>query len=146
GSQESGGSLLGFILLAIGGGIFALLMPCTYPMIPITISFFTKQAEARGGNVLPLSLAYGAGIILIFILIGVVIGPVILTFAAHPVTNIVIGVAFLLFALALFGVWTMQPPQFLMGAAGKASMKGGYAGVFLMGATLVVTSFTCTAP
>ena len=146
GSQESGGSLLGFILLAIGGGIFALLMPCTYPMIPITISFFTKQAEKRGGNVLPLSLAYGAGIILIFILIGVVIGPVILTFATHPVTNIVIGIAFLFFALVLFGVWTLQPPQFLMGAVGKASMRGGYVGVFLMGAALVVTSFTCTAP
>ena len=138
--------LLAFLLLAVAGGLFALVMPCTYPMIPITISFFTKQAEARGGKVLPLSLAYGAGIVAIFILIGVVIGPVVLAFATHPVTNLVIGALFLFFALVLFGFVTMNPPQFLMKAATQASTTGGYFGVFLMGATLVVTSFTCTAP
>ena len=138
--------LLAFLLLAVAGGLFALVMPCTYPMIPITISFFTKQAEARGGKVLPLSLAYGAGIVLIFVLIGVVVGPVVLAFATHPVTNLVIGALFLFFAVVLFGFITMNPPQFLMKAATKASTTGGYFGVFLMGATLVVTSFTCTAP
>ncbi|MAF64981.1 MAG: hypothetical protein CMJ84_04885 [Planctomycetes bacterium] len=144
--EEGEGGLLAFILLAIGGGLFALMMPCTYPMIPITISFFTKQADARGGKVLPLSLTYGAGIVLIFVAIGVVVGPVIIRFAIHPVTNLAIGVLFLLFAAVLFGAMELRPPRFLMDAAGKASMKGGFAGVFLMGATLVVTSFTCTAP
>ena len=138
--------LLGLILLAIGGGIFALLMPCTYPMIPITISFFTKQAIAREGRVLPLSLTYGAGIILIFILIGLLAAPVIIPFAAHPVTNLVIGGLFLFFAFVLFGFVNLTPPQSMMTMASKASMQGGYIGVFLMGATLVVTSFTCTAP
>jgi len=140
------GGLLQFILLAIGGGLFALVMPCTYPMIPITISFFTKQADARGGSVLPLSLAYGAGIVTIFILIGVLLGTPIVAFATHPATNLIIGLAFLFFSLALFGAINLAPPAFLMSVAGKASMKGGYGGVFLMGATLVVTSFTCTAP
>ena len=135
-----------FLLAAIGGGLFALAMPCTYPMIPITISFFTKQADARGGSVLPLSLAYGAGIVGIFVLVGVVFGSLIIPFATHPVTNLVIGIAFLYFALVLFGIVDLQPPRFLMNAAGQASMKGGFLGVFLMGATLVVTSFTCTAP
>lgn len=144
--KGSGDGLLAFILLAIGGGLFALMMPCTYPMIPITISFFTKQADARGGKVLPLSLTYGAGIVLIFVAIGVVVGPVIIRFAIHPLTNLAIGLLFLLFAAVLFGALDLRPPQFLMNAAGKASMKGGYAGVFVMGATLVVTSFTCTAP
>ncbi len=143
---DEDGGLLAFLLLAVAGGLFALVMPCTYPMIPITISFFTKQAEARGGKVLPLSLTYGLGIVLIFVLIGVVIGPVVLAFATHPVTNLVIGGLFLLFALALFGFITLNPPQFLMRAATKASTTGGVLGVFLMGATLVVTSFTCTAP
>ncbi len=138
--------LLLFLLAAIGGGLFALVMPCTYPMIPITISFFTKQADARGGAPIGLSLAYGAGIVLIFVLIGVVFGSAIGPFAAHPVTNLVIGIAFLYFALVLFGLVDLQPPRFLLNAAGAASMRGGYAGVFLMGATLVVTSFTCTAP
>jgi len=121
-------------------------MPCTYPMIPITISFFTKQADARGGKVLPLSLLYGAGIVAIFVGIGVIVGPLIMVFATHWMTNLVIGVAFLFFSLVLFGAINLQPPAFLMQAAGKASMKGGYLGVFLMGATLVITSFTCTAP
>jgi thiol:disulfide interchange protein DsbD len=142
--EEEG--LLGLILLAIGGGIFALLMPCTYPMIPITISFFTKQAVARDGKVLPLSLTYGAGIILIFVLIGLLAAPVIIPFAAHPITNLVIGGLFLFFAFVLFGFINLTPPQSMMAVASKASMKGGYAGVFLMGATLVITSFTCTAP
>jgi len=146
GSEKEEQGLAGFLLLAVFWGLFTLLMPCTYPMIPITISFFTKQAESRGGKVLPLSLAYGTGIVAIFILIGVVFGSVIIPFATHPVTNIVIGAAFLYFAFVLFGVVHMNPPRFLMDAAGKASTTGGFLGVFLMGATLVVTSFTCTAP
>ncbi|MEX1024978.1 MAG: protein-disulfide reductase DsbD domain-containing protein [Planctomycetota bacterium] len=146
GDQKPKQGLLQFLLLAVGWGLFALVMPCTYPMIPITISFFTKQADARGGKVLPLSAAYGAGIVLIFVFIGVVFGSAIIPFANHPVTNLAIGVLFVYFALVLFGIIDMQPPRFLMRAAGKASTKGGYAGVFLMGATLVVTSFTCTGP
>ena len=139
-------SMWQFLLLAFVAGVITLLMPCTYPMIPITISFFTKQAEARDGKVLPLSLAYGGGITLIFVMIGVVVGPLIVAFAVHPATNLIIGGMFILFAISLFGWIDLQPPRFLMNAAGQASTKGGYAGVFLMGATLVVTSFTCTAP
>lgn len=143
---ESEGGLLGFILLAIGAGLITLLMPCTYPMIPITLSFFTKQADARGGNVLPLALIYGAGIISIFVLIGVLVGPAIAAFAGHYITNLVIGLLFLVFAGALFGMFELRPPAFLMQTAGSATQKGGYTGVFLMGLTLVITSFTCTAP
>ena len=139
-------SLLLFLLKAIGWGLFTLLMPCTYPMIPITISFFTKQAEARGGRVLPLSIAYGLGIVAVFVLIGLIFAPVIIPFATHWVTNLVIGTLFLFFAFVLFGMVNLQPPAALMNLAGKASATGGYLGVFLMGATLVVTSFTCTAP
>ncbi|MEQ1892550.1 MAG: cytochrome c biogenesis protein CcdA, partial [Planctomycetota bacterium] len=145
-APESEEGLLGFLLAAIAGGLFALVMPCTYPMIPITISFFTKQSEKRGGNALGLSLAYGAGIVLIFVVIGVVFGSLIVPFSAHPVTNLVIGAAFIYFSFVLFGLVNLQPPAFLMNVAGSASQRGGYVGVFLMGATLVVTSFTCTAP
>jgi thiol:disulfide interchange protein DsbD len=144
----SGGDLplLAFLWLAVFWGLFTLLMPCTYPMIPITISFFTKQAEQNPSRQLALSLAYGLGIVAIFILIGVVFGGVIIQFATHPVTNLVIGAVFVVFALALFGAINLSPPAFLLDAAGRASMHGGLVGVFLMGATLVVTSFTCTAP
>jgi thiol:disulfide interchange protein len=136
----------GFLLEAFIWGLITLLMPCTYPMIPITISFFTKQAIARDGNVLSLSLAYGAGIVLVFVAIGVVIGAPIQEFANHPVFNLLIAGMFVFFACTLFGWFNLQPPAFLMQAAGKASATGGLVGVFLMGLTLVVTSFTCTAP
>ena len=143
---KQGRGLWQFVLLCIGGGLFTLLMPCTYPMIPITISFFTKQAEKNGKPPIELSLAYGIGIILMFELIGFVVGPVIITFAQHWLTNAIICGVFFYFALVLLGAVTLQPPRFLLQAAGGASQKGGLVGVFLMGATLVVTSFTCTAP
>lgn len=146
GNAEKEQSVFLFLLLAVGGGLFALVMPCTYPMIPITISFFTKQAEKRGGKALSLSLAYGAGIVLIFVVVGVLFGSLVKPFASHPLTNLVLGLAFVYFALVLFGVLNLEPPRALMNLAGTASSKGGYLGVFLMGATLVVTSFTCTAP
>ncbi len=135
-----------FLLSAVGWGLFTLLMPCTYPMIPITISYFTKQASQRESGTLTLSFAYGLGIVLVFVLIGVTVGQLIIPFATAPGTNLVIGGFFILFALSLFGVVDLQPPSFLLNAAGQASSKGGFFGVFLMGATLVVTSFTCTAP
>lgn len=146
GQDDLQGSLWSLILICIGGGIVALVMPCTYPMIPITFSFFTKQADARGGRVLSLALAYGLGIVLIFVVTGVAIGEVIVPFAQHWITNLVIGGAFVLFAASLFGFVTLQPPGWLTNAAGRAGATGGLLGVFLMGATLVVTSFTCTAP
>ncbi|MGB0331798.1 MAG: protein-disulfide reductase DsbD family protein, partial [Planctomycetota bacterium] len=146
GQETESEGLLRFILIAIGAGLFTLLMPCTYPMIPITISFFTKQADEKGGNALLLASFYGLGIVAMFVLLGVVAGKMLVPFATHPVTNFVIGVLFVVFALALFGAITLNPPAFLMGAAGKASGTGGILGVFLMGLTLVITSFTCTGP
>ncbi len=143
---EDSGGLLGLIMAAVGGGLFALLMPCTYPMIPITISFFTKQAADRGGKVLPLALTYGAGIVLMFVLIGVLVGPAIISFASHWVTNLVIGLLFFVFALVLFGLINLQPPKFLNQVSANAASRGGLVGVFLMGATLVISSFTCSAP
>ena len=143
---DSDEGLIGFLIQAILWGFITLLMPCTYPMIPITISFFTKQADQRQGSILPLSLAYGAGIVGMFVAIGVIVGPPIQVLANHPVFNLLIAGMFIFFAMVLFGWVNLQPPAFLNNAAGKASSTGGILGVFLMGLTLVITSFTCTAP
>lgn len=152
GKPADEGSLWVLLVTCFFGGLLALVMPCTYPMIPITISFFTKQADARGGKVLSLALAYGGGIVGMFALIGVLaaslgsIGGGVQVFAAHWITNSIIGVAFLVFAFSLLGLFTLEPPRFLTDLAGKSRKVGGLGGVLLMGATLVVTSFTCTAP
>jgi thiol:disulfide interchange protein DsbD len=139
-------SLLGLILLAIGGALFALAMPCTYPLIPITISFFTKQAEAQHHKVVPLALAYGAGIVLIFALVGVIFGEPIVAFATLWWVNALFALLFLVFGLSLIGLFEIRLPGFFNNIAAKATGTGGYLSVFAMGATLVITSFTCTAP
>ena len=134
------------MILAIGGGLFALAMPCTYPLIPITISFFTKQAEQRDGKVAGLATAYGAGIIGIFVLVGVVFGEPIIRFAAWWPVNLVFALLFLVFGLSLIGLFEIRLPGAFNDLAAKASGTGGYLSVFAMGTTLVITSFTCTAP
>ena len=148
-SQSEAGAndgLWKFILLAVAGGLLALMMPCTYPMIPITISFFTKQASDRKGFILPLALTYGFGIVLVFVLIGLTVGELIIDWAQNEWLNIGIGLIFIVFAMSLFGAFALNPPRFLMNFAGKASGQGGFVGVFLMSTALVVTSFTCTGP
>ncbi len=140
------GGLWGLILAMVGGGLFALVMPCTYPMIPLTIAFFTKQAEKRGGKVLPLALLYGAGIIVSFVVIGLVIGEPIIRFAQSFSLNLIFGIIFVLFALSFFDVFQIRLPGSVMNVANRASGSSGYLGVFVLGLTLVITSFTCTAP
>jgi len=137
---------LELLLLAIGGGLFALAMPCTYPLIPITISFFTKQAEQRNGKVTGLAMAYGAGIVGIFTLVGVVFGEPVIAFATLWWVNALFALLFLVFGLSLIGLFDIRLPGFFNDVAAKASGTGGYLSVFAMGATLVITSFTCTAP
>ena len=152
--KGAAGSWLELILLCIGGGLFALAMPCTYPMIPITFSFFTKQAEKRGGNVLGLTLVYGLGIVAMFVFVGVGLSSVIRDVTNHWVTNTIIGAFFFFFAFVLFGWVNLNPPQWMNRLAYKAQSTAGsggglltaFLGVFFMGATLVLTSFTCTAP
>lgn len=147
-------SLFRYLLLAVGAGLFALMMPCTYPMIPLTVSFFSKQSEIKGGRPVALALVYGGGIVVSYLILGGLLGPWMGKIAADPWLNLVIGVAFVFFAMSLFGLVELKPPQFLMNqatkaqqkASGSSSMFGAAMGVFLMGVTLCITSFACTAP
>jgi len=115
-------------------------------MIPITISYFTKQAEVRKTGVLPLALAYGGGIVAVFILLGVVVGAPIVAFSQHFATNSVFAILFILFGLSLIGLFEIRLPSFFNTLAGRAAGVQGYVGVFLLGTTLVITSFTCNVP
>ncbi len=140
------------LIASILGGLVALAMPCTYPLIPITISFFTKQAEARHGKVLPLALAYGAGIVLVFAAIGFLVGSAafgaqnVLNFATNWIVNTIFALLFLVFGLSLVGLFEIRLPAFVNDLGAKASGTGSYLSVLAMGTTLVITSFTCTAP
>ena len=136
-----------FVLLAIFGGLFTLLMPCTYPMIPMTLNVFTKQSEA-GRPVLKLAASYALGIVLAFTGLGIlltgVLGASLTSLSGHPVTNLVIGLAFVLLGLSLLDAFFLRLPSWVMDGVGGA--KAGYLGAMVMGLTFAVTAFTCTAP
>jgi len=139
-------SIWAVIFLMMGGGLVALLLPCTYPMIPITIGYFTHQAEARKGSVLPLALAYGAGIILSFNIVGWLLAPVIMAIAFNPWFNLAICLLFFAFGLSFLGFFNITLPGAVSNLSAKASGASGYLGVLILGATLVIASFACTAP
>ncbi|HYE05091.1 MAG TPA: cytochrome c biogenesis protein CcdA [Planctomycetota bacterium] len=137
----------GFLLLALLGGLFTLVMPCTYPMIPFTINFFSKQA-ASGHRVVPLAAFYAVGIIACFVGLGVVvtgvIGSSLATVSGSPVTNLVIGALFIVLGLSLLGAFLLRLPSSLENALGGG--RSGYIGALVMGLTFAVTAFACTAP
>ncbi len=148
GSDAGSGNGIGeFLLLAILGGLFTLLMPCTYPMIPFTMTFFAKQA-ANGVRLLPLAAFYSFGIIACFVGIGVLItgvfGSTLSNLAGHPVTNLVIALLFLVLGLGLLGAFLIRLPAGLENSLGGG--RGGYLGALIMGLTFAVTAFSCTAP
>lgn len=151
GSAKILSTLLGFIGLAMAAAAFALLTPCVFPMIPVTVSFFTKQAERNGGkNPWGLGLTYAFGIVLSFTIIGVLftalLGPAgASVFAQHPITQGLIALLFIVFAFSLMGAFEIQLPAFLQNLIGGAQGKGGVGGVLMMGALFSLTTFTCTA-
>ncbi len=139
--------LWSFLLLAVVSGLLALLMPCVYPMIPITVSFFTKEAQRRGKLPVALAALYALGIVGTFtgigLLFSVVIGVNIVNFVANPWVNLTIAALFFIFALSLFGLFEIQLPSFVVNAAGGADRSGAL-GVLVMGFAFSVASFTCT--
>jgi thiol:disulfide interchange protein DsbD len=146
--------LWSFLWLAIATGAISLLTPCVFPMIPITVSYFTNHSAGNRANALRDALIYALGIILTFTAIGVTLAVVfgaagINNFAASPYVNIAIAGIFIAFALSLFGAYELGIPSSVMTkidayARGKESSK--IVGVLLMGFVFSITSFTCTAP
>ncbi|MFQ5739734.1 MAG: protein-disulfide reductase DsbD family protein [Acidobacteriota bacterium] len=139
---------IGFAMLM---GALALLTPCVFPMIPITVSYFTKREVGRK-RALSEAGIYAAGIILTFTLLGFL-----LTFlfgvgglnrvATNPAVNVLIALIFVLFALSLFGVIEIRlPSSWLSAVDKKSSASGGIVGILLMALTFSLTSFTCTVP
>ncbi len=135
-------------------GLLALLTPCVFPMVPITVSFFTKQNE---GDTPPThtqsitrSVVYCGGIVATFTGLGTLLALTLgasgaAQFAANPWVNLLITAVFVAFALSLFGLFEIQIPTTLLSRL-NASGRGGYVGILLMGLTFSLTSFTCTAP
>lgn len=145
------GGLLPFLLLAIGAGFAALLTPCVFPMIPLTISFFSHQAATRRKAV-RMALVYGLSIVLIFTGLGVLMAALagaagVQLIATNPWINLFIGLIFVVFSLSLLGLFELRLPyRFVNFVNDRGSQKGGLIGVIFMGLTLTLVSFSCTAP
>lgn len=146
--------LWSFLWLAVVTGAISLLTPCVFPMIPITVSYFTNHSAGNRATAIRDALIYALGIILTFTAIGVALAVVfgaagINNFAASPYVNFIIAGIFIAFAMSLFGAYELGIPSSVMTkidayARGKESSK--LIGILLMGFVFSLTSFTCTAP
>jgi thiol:disulfide interchange protein DsbD len=142
--------LTGFFLLAIGGGLLSLVMPCVYPLIPITITYFIKQGAGSRGKSLLLSGAYSIGIVLVFTVMGFLFSLLLgaagaRTFAADWRVNVGVAALFFWFAFSLFGLYEITLPAWLTGSL-TGKQRSGLGGAFILGGLFSVVTFTCTIP
>lgn len=138
-----------FILAAITAGFVALLTPCVFPMIPVTVSYFLKQGEANPGSSIRLAVIYCIGIIGAFTILGlavsVVLGPTALNaLANNRWLNLFFAFVFTVFGLMLLGMFEFQIPSWVLTWSSKKQESGGVIGVLFMALTFTLVSFTCT--
>ena len=148
--REKKKGIVNFILFSFAAGFLALLTPCVFPMIPITVSFFSKSKEGEGGKPdVRGAFAYCLGIIGTFTLLGLALtlffGPLgISSLAKNPWVNLALGALFIVLAINLFGVFEIVVPSWLLDKAQEGKKKGGLFGPLMMGFAFTLTSFTCT--
>lgn len=149
--QKKSEGVFSFIWFSMLMGALSLLTPCVFPMIPITVSFFTKRAEKSRSNGLRDSFIYSLGIISTFTAIGIIVAAVfgpagISNLATNGWVNLAIASIFVIFALNLFGAFEIQLPTGLMNKLNQKSQGSGIGSVLVMGLVFSLTSFTCTVP
>jgi thiol:disulfide interchange protein len=149
--QARAGGFLPFLWLSMTMGALSLATPCVFPMIPITVSYFTKSTETNRSAGWRLAFVYSLGIILTFTGLGLGLAALlgatgINQFAANPWINLLITAVFFGFAFNLFGLYQVGIPSSILTKLSKAGAGSGYASALLMGLTFTLTSFTCTVP
>jgi thiol:disulfide interchange protein DsbD len=141
-----------YLFLGFIGGLIALLTPCVFPMIPLTVSFFTKGSmnKAKGKRD---AFIYGFFILLIFVLLSVpfhiidgIAGNIFNEISTSVWLNIAFFIIFIFFAGSFFGYYDITLPSSIANKSSKAEEAGGIIGIFFMALTLVIVSFSCTGP
>ena len=137
-------------LIAFLSGFAALLTPCVFPMIPMTVSYFTKQSKSRAKGISN-AIIYGISIIIIYVGLGVGVsaafGPEVLnSMATNAYFNIAFFVLLIIFAASFLGAFDLTLPHSWINKADKASDRGGFIGIFFMALVLALVSFSCTGP
>ena len=150
--QENNENFWTYLLLGFFGGLIALLTPCVFPMIPLTVSFFTKGSkdQAKGKRD---AFIYGFFILLIFVLLSVpfhiidgIAGNIFNQISTSVWLNITFFIIFIFFAGSFFGYYDITLPSSIANKSSKAEDAGGLIGIFFMALTLVIVSFSCTGP
>ena len=138
-----------FLVLAMSMGFLALLTPCVFPMIPITISFFMHRSENTNSSPVKSATVYMLGIVLTFTFLGMMLAILLGAsganqLAANPIVNMFIAFLFIYFAMSLFGFYEIEIPESLRRLSLQKENSEGYVGILFMALTFTLTSFTCT--
>lgn len=150
--QENNENFWTYLLLGFFGGLIALLTPCVFPMIPLTVSFFTKGSKDRAKGKRD-AFIYGFFILLIFVLLSVpfhiidgIAGNIFNQISTSVWLNVTFFLIFIFFAGSFFGYYDITLPSSIANKSSKAEDAGGLIGIFFMALTLVIVSFSCTGP
>ncbi|MBN2637884.1 MAG: thioredoxin family protein [Bacteroidales bacterium] len=143
-------TLWGFFIFAFIGGLLAIVTPCVFPMIPMTVSFFMKEGDEKAKGKFQ-AIFFGLSIILIYTFVGsvlsVIAGPDIANFlSTHWIPNVLFFIIFVVFAFSFFGMFEITLPHWLVNKTDQKADKGGFWGPLFMALTLVLVSFSCTGP
>ncbi len=143
-------SYLGILLAGMIGGLLALLTPCVFPMIPLTVSFFTKRSGSRSKGITN-AIIYALSIIIIYVALGFLVTVTLGSDALNAMSsnaffNLLFFIIFFIFALSFFGAFEITLPSWMINKADSVSDKGGLVGIFFMAFTLSLVSFSCTGP
>ena len=143
-------SMWAIFILGFLGGLVALLTPCVFPMIPLTVSFFTSAGSDRAAGIRK-AIIYGISIIVLYVVAGIALtsafGPTVLNeMAVNPYFNLVFFALLVVFAFSFFGYFELTLPSSWVNSTDKAADKGGLLGIFFMAGTLALVSFSCTGP
>lgn len=152
GSKSKGDkrSTWGIFIIAFLSGFAALLTPCVFPMIPMTVSFFTKQSKTRAAGIRN-AIIYGISIILIYVILGVVVtaifgADVLSRMSTDPWFNVFFFLLLIVFAISFLGAFEITLPSSWINKADSKADKGGLVGIFFMAFVLALVSFSCTGP
>lgn len=148
-NDESRG-LFSIFIIAFLSGFTALLTPCVFPMIPMTVSYFTKQSKTKAAGIRN-ALIYGFSIIIIYVLLGAIVTAVFGADSLNALStnvwfNLVFFVLLLFFAFSFLGAFEIVLPHSLANVVDKQSDRGGLIGIFFMALALAIVSFSCTGP
>ncbi|SHE71261.1 thiol:disulfide interchange protein DsbD [Pedobacter caeni] len=148
--KEEKQGLTGIFIAGFIGGLAALLMPCIFPMLPLTVSFFTKGSQTKGKAV-SRAMFYGLSIIVIYVVLGLLVtvlfGPDALnSLSTNGIFNFLFFILLLIFAISFLGAFEITLPSSWVNKMDANSDKGGLAGLFFMAGTLALVSFSCTGP